>query len=601
MKKTMAVLLAMVLALGLFGCGAAGNNANLTSDALYDVTAQELVEKTGMDLAYLADRTQKVTYNVITASTDPIAEAKLVTVDGVDATLRVKPVSATAVTEMEDFSGLNYKWTAEAYEEVAGREAWMKACSDMTEIHWLDVVPGVGYYLSVKGNVNAETMIALAEELFVPMQGDADGIDGMANPNKYDVTAEEVMELTGLDLTGVEKVAQGVVYNALTPDTDPMAEAHFTAKNGWNANLRVKAVAELDIHEVEDFSGLYYVWSEEDTEVSGKPAVLRTSDEYTSLRWLDAVPGIAYDLAVEGKADKESMVALAEELFVEVQGNADGFVGMANPNKYDVTADEVMELTGLDLTGVEKAAQGVVYNVLTPDTEPMAEAHFTANDGLNANLRVKPVPQFDVHEVEDFSGLYYSWTEEDTEVSGRPAVLRSNENYTRLLWLDAVPGLAYDLAVQGSVDKDTMVKLAEELFVPVQGDADADPVDTEKVAELMDAVYGAAPGTAGSSLRTAAAAAKLLDYSEEFGTASGEDLTECVKAWLENLQKERNDGKELFEESWTSVKEAVDEMNKNEASFEGLLADAGYTRTHKTVNETALKLILSAVDSALKN
>ena len=132
-KKTITVLLlGFCIAAGISACGKPKQEkteptAGAVEDALHNITYEEVIEKTGIDLP-APEGAENVSYHVLLASTDkPIAEMDF-TLDGQTAYLRAqstdwvpsnpgidaKPEEIAAVLDTEhlDISGLNYKWSA---------------------------------------------------------------------------------------------------------------------------------------------------------------------------------------------------------------------------------------------------------------------------------------------------------------------------------------------------------------------------------------------------------------------------------------------------------------------------------------------------------
>ncbi len=202
-KKLLAILCAAALVLAVSACGAQPNgpggdvppdNGSVdgpggVEDALRNVTEQELVEATGIDLPAPAGATD-VVYNVLLASTDnPIAEMEC-NLDGKAICLRAQatdmlppeqPGIDASLEELDAFmnpddyniSGLYYDWEAMGTADIDGRSGMYCICKEASFIAWLDVVPGVLYNLSLKENSDAGTLTTLAETVFVPLQGDA--------------------------------------------------------------------------------------------------------------------------------------------------------------------------------------------------------------------------------------------------------------------------------------------------------------------------------------------------------------------------------------------------------------------------------------------
>ena len=138
--------------------------------------------------------------------------------------------------------------------------------------------------------------------------------------------------------------------------------------------------------------------------------------------------------------------------------------GFPNP-LHESDRQGVLEATGFALDAPENA-QDVEYFYL--DTDPLtAELRFTL-DGHKFAYRASGENAF-----KDISGMYYTW-ENTTEaaLSYLRAELSWNEGKEGImLWYDLVPGVMYSLSVDSGADPMLLCSTADDIFVPVQGDA----------------------------------------------------------------------------------------------------------------------------------
>ena len=105
--------------------------------------------------------------------------------------------------------------------------------------------------------------------------------------------------------------------------------------------------------------------------------------------------------------------------------------GLANPWKFDVSAEEAEALSGTKLN-LPEGAFDVAYNIM--ESEKMAEMTFSMEDGTRVDVRVKPAAAF-----EDISGIFYEWDTEITDkIGSADATIRifSGQDINSVLWHD---------------------------------------------------------------------------------------------------------------------------------------------------------------------
>lgn len=137
-------------------------------------------------------------------------------------------------------------------------------------------------------------------------------------------------------------------------------------------------------------------------------------------------------------------------------------VGMPNPVKTYESADAQATALGFGLEA-PAGAENVSYQSI----DSMAETVFTLN-GLEYSYRAEATDKFEAY---DISGLFYEMTKSEAEVQGRAGVVMTCKEAASVMWLDVVTGINYNLSAVGSVEADALVKLAGEVFVPLQGEA----------------------------------------------------------------------------------------------------------------------------------
>jgi hypothetical protein len=96
--------------------------------------------------------------------------------DGMSFTAREQVTGDNA----EDISGMYYDWTAKlddckvGYCDAQSMSYISETEDDVMAVLWFDAAPGLMYSLSAVGaDLNGLDPLAVAEQIFVPMQGDA--------------------------------------------------------------------------------------------------------------------------------------------------------------------------------------------------------------------------------------------------------------------------------------------------------------------------------------------------------------------------------------------------------------------------------------------
>ena len=223
-------------------------------------------------------------------------------------------------------------------------------------------------------------------------------------------------------------------------------------------------------------------WMEENADKYGD------SFQETMIEEMDAI----VELAGESQEGIETDVAflnvvngIYDALGGEVEGE-EGEAGMVNPMT-EVTRQELMDQTGIDLPTPEGATD-VTYFVVDTDEFTIAQMDFTL-DGQPYELRaastgmteLSPVQtgedEMDIEGIDfdtgDISGLYYEWTTAGTDlVADRSGIFRiaDKEDVGYIAWLDAAPGILYNLSMTSNVSHEALKETAEKVFVPMQGE-----------------------------------------------------------------------------------------------------------------------------------
>ena len=187
----------------------------------------------------------------------------------------------------------------------------------------------------------------------------------------------------------------------------------------------------------------------------------------------------------------ESTAESTTEESTEESNEAETAIGMPNPWT-DSDEQGVLEATGFEIAAPEGATE-VSYSYM--EESKLAQVKYVLDD-ISWVYRMEPAD-----ELTDISGMYYEWTDEDKSegtVSGREAVYYgylapedSDEEDVQLVnWYDAVTGVTYSLsATAKDLDGMDIQAYAEQLYVPLQGDATDDPA-ADRENELKDYFLG---------------------------------------------------------------------------------------------------------------
>ena len=134
---------------------------------LRESSAQEIMDTLGLSFT-IPDRAEDVVYYIVDVGDASLAQADF-TLDGLDIVYRLQ-----ATASFTDISGAYKDWAnAESVQinyssgEVYYNDSGSGVCL------WYDAAPGLMYAVYMSRNANVDTLTALGNELFVPVQGDA--------------------------------------------------------------------------------------------------------------------------------------------------------------------------------------------------------------------------------------------------------------------------------------------------------------------------------------------------------------------------------------------------------------------------------------------
>lgn len=135
-------------------------------------TAQSLLETLGYGVAEAPEEAENILYNAFALDRFAVGETAF-TLDGVHYSYRMAQTWEIS-KNFADISGMDGSFQNEAAVEIA----WCPARlyyddGGAGKVVWFDVVPGLLYSLSMDRDASEEALLAMANQLFDPAQGDA--------------------------------------------------------------------------------------------------------------------------------------------------------------------------------------------------------------------------------------------------------------------------------------------------------------------------------------------------------------------------------------------------------------------------------------------
>lgn len=117
------------------------------------------------------------------------------------------------------------------------------------------------------------------------------------------------------------------------------------------------------------------------------------------------------------------------------------------------------------------------------------------------------------------------------------------------------------------------------------------------VREMMEALAGYQPGTAGSSLKVYIAACGVLDYAEEYDAAKEETLRSDVAAWLAQADPITREG---LLEGQEAVRQAAEAILSGSEESRAMLADAGVPNRYESYHPERYEAVMQVLDDLLQ-
>lgn len=241
MKKITVLLLAAAMLLALAACGAKEDkNTQLSGmpNPMHEATAESILNDIGFSFAAPAGAENISFFTIDMSDGSAIAEMRF-TQGGVNWNYRMR-----AALEYSDISGMFYDWKNGAKASVGYNEAQLSwNDGEAGVIGWYDIAPGLLYSLSAENGAGEEMLVSMANALYSPVQGEADGsfmtdfadVSDSIRQNYYPGTA-------GCSLKARAFAAElADLFTACTPTAPEVA----AALNGYIASLGEADAAEF--------------------------------------------------------------------------------------------------------------------------------------------------------------------------------------------------------------------------------------------------------------------------------------------------------------------------------------------------------------------
>jgi len=172
-------------------------------------------------------------------------------------------------------------------------------------------------------------------------------------------------------------------------------------------------------------------------------------------------------------------------LLLSACGQKDETTSMANPNKYNIGKDEMIQMTGIDISAPYNAEE-VQYSVIGYESDnPMSEVRFKLDGdeycyrAQTANSEISLADTMSLMNEKNFeyaniSGIYTTWkTMAIVETNKLSGVWASDKKHTLIVWNDG-SGITYNLSVDKMVpieEQRQLLELVDSIFVPIQDDS----------------------------------------------------------------------------------------------------------------------------------
>lgn len=245
--------------------------------------------------------------------------------------------------------------------------------------------------------------------------------------------------VTAADLAGygyelpIPTDVQNVIYDLLPSQSEtPIAQAEFD-QGGHAVTLRAWRT-----EEPQNIFGSDETWTEQVDWIAGSTAMTLHSNAQTAqVSWYTA----------------ETQWSVRSD--------------MTPADLLDTVAD-IFNILGHQLTQAPEGAQDIHYNAFYFDDLAVGETTFTL-DGVTCAYRIALTydTSADFADISGVEGDFAHHTE--TEVGWCPARLDWSEGGAgKIVWFDVVPGQLYSLSVDAGASQESLLDLANQLFIPAQ-------------------------------------------------------------------------------------------------------------------------------------
>lgn len=174
-KKFLSLIIALLFMVVLTGCIerveeidptkplAAADSSLKIANPMKEMSREELIEKTGIDLG-TPEGAEDMVYSMIELSEGrPIAQLRF-ELEGHELCFRAQTVDGKSAAG--DISGLYYNWAYTHNTFVARLYAVVNVSGDVGYIKWIDAENGVQYSLSMTEGADEKLLVELADKVF---------------------------------------------------------------------------------------------------------------------------------------------------------------------------------------------------------------------------------------------------------------------------------------------------------------------------------------------------------------------------------------------------------------------------------------------------